>query len=78
MTAKKPTPKPAQPSGLYRLAEIMQMRRNERVIRTFGTPGTVAYFECLLCLGRSDDANTQTEIKHSDDCPITKLKDTSL
>ena len=74
MTAKKPTPKPAPPSGLYRLAEIVQMRRVDK----YGLYGVLSgyHFECNLCLGRM--AVVGGEIEHKEHCPISKLKDASL
>lgn len=74
MTPKKPTPKSAPPSGLYRLAEIMQMRR----VNKYGVRGELlnSHLECQLCFGQA--VIVGGEIQHKEDCPITKLKDASL
>lgn len=61
-------PDKAEPSQLWRLAEIMQMRR----VGNYSIPGARVYFECLLCLGKSADADS--EIQHKDTCPINRMK----
>ena len=64
----KPAPPPIEAESLWKLAEILQMRRVERIDRD----AHLVYYECQLCHGRSTDA--LGEIRHQDACPILGLK----
>ena len=69
MTPKRKTEQEAPLTELYRLAEILQMRRVENY-----TPGTGnrSYYECQLCHGRSETATG--EIEHRTGCPLERLR----
>ena len=69
MTPKRKTdPEPLPPSDLYRLGEIIQMRRVERHSQS----GPLVYYICQLCSGRSETATG--EIRHEGNCPLNRLK----
>ena len=68
MTAKKQQAPQTEAPQLWRLAEVIQMRR----ITTHSANGWTWWFECQLCLGKSDAGGG--EIQHKADCPIERMK----
>lgn len=65
---KRDEQQPQQKTDTFRLAEALQMRRIERVV---SAKQKVTFFECQLCLGRSD--GVFTEIAHENYCPLNRL-----
>jgi hypothetical protein len=67
MTKRQTTTEEPKPD-LFRLGEVIQMRRVDRTDQH----GHTAYYECQLCRGRSADATG--EIEHRTGCPLERLK----
>lgn len=74
MPAKKATgpaqPAEPEPSPLFRMAEILHMRRQN----IFDPPpgkGVHSFYECTLCMGKS--ADLLSDIEHKPGCPVLKV-----
>lgn len=64
MTPKKEQ----QKTDYFRLAEVLTTKRIERIV---SAQVRKMYYECQLCLGRSESVHT--EIVHENYCPLNRL-----
>ena len=68
ITPTPPQPTTEAPTQLWRLAEIMHIKR----LTMYSADGNYWYYECQLCLEKS--RLTDRVIEHQKYCPVYKMK----